>query len=45
VRSPIPGEVVITVPMAESADVEAAIEVAHEGYFGWRTCWRWWAAR
>ena len=37
VRSPITGEVVATVPMADTADVEAAIQVAHEAFLVWRT--------
>jgi len=36
VRSPITGEVVATVPMADTADVEAAVQVAHEAYLVWR---------
>ncbi|MET3806158.1 aldehyde dehydrogenase (NAD+) [Nakamurella sp. UYEF19] len=37
VRSPITGEVVITVPMADAGDVEAAIESAHRSFLVWRT--------
>ena len=37
VRSPITGEVVATVPMADTADVQQAIEAAHQAFLSWRT--------
>ena len=37
VRSPITGEVVATVPMADTADVQQAIEAAHRAFLSWRT--------
>ena len=37
VRSPITGEVVATVPMADPADVQQAIETAHQAFLRWRT--------
>ncbi|MGI8416924.1 MAG: L-piperidine-6-carboxylate dehydrogenase [Nakamurella sp.] len=37
VRSPITGEVVATVAMAHAADVERAVETAHQAFLTWRT--------
>lgn len=37
VRSPITGDVVATVPMAGAADVQQAIDTAHEAFLAWRT--------
>jgi aldehyde dehydrogenase (NAD+) len=36
VRTPVTGEVIVSLPLAGTADVEAAIETAHEAFLAWR---------